>query len=323
MSLVTDQRQVLSPADIEHFLQYGYIRLSNCFDTGPGSLAHRWAQESWQRNGIKPDDFDSWPKDKIHMSASETRQVREFSPRAYQAICELSGGAERIEQDMAWGNGFIANYGFGRDKAWEPPSPQVDGWHVDGDFFHHFLDSAEQGLLIVVLFSDIHPKGGGTYIATDSIAPVARHLAAHPEGLNPFGFAHGPLTELCKDCIETTGKAGDVFFLHPFMLHTSSYNHRPEARLMINPTVILREPMRFDRRSDGTAYSPVEQAILRALGAEHYPFTPRAPRIRGTRQSMSALWNEAKAKAAAAEAARPLTLRKRIGRFVRKLRNSR
>jgi len=47
---------------------------------------------------------------------------------------------------------------------------------------------------------------------------------------------------------------------------------------MINPNVTLREPMRFDRRSDGAVYSPVELAVLRALGVDHYDFEPAVPR---------------------------------------------
>ncbi len=144
------------------------------------------------------------------------------------------GGADRPR--ATWGNGFIANYGFGRDREWQASSADVPGWHVDGDSFLHFLDSPEQGLLIVAIFSDIHPKGGGTYIACDSVPLVARYLAEHPEGVEPNGFPCKDIIRRCRDFREATGKAGDVFLLHPFMLHTSSYNHRPEARLMINPS---------------------------------------------------------------------------------------
>jgi hypothetical protein len=272
------QPSVLKAADIENFLTYGFVRLTNCFDTSAGSTAHRWVEESWLRNGILPTDRATWPNDKIHMPNTETVRVRDFSPYAYAAICELCGGEERVAGDLSWGNGFIANYGLGRDKAWLGPAPEIGGWHVDGDFFLHFLDSPEQALLVVVLFSDIHPQGGGTFIACDSVSMIARYLAAHPEGVQPEGFPYIEFIKNCRDCRETTGKAGDVFLLHPFMLHTSSYNHRPEARLMINPNARLGEPMRFDRSSDGSAYSPVEKAVLRALGADRYPFEPTVPR---------------------------------------------
>jgi len=277
-SLSSVPTSVLSEADIENFLVHGFVHLKNCFDTAPGSVAHRWVEESWLRNGISPTDRGTWPNDKIHMPATETMKVRDFSPYAFSAICELCGGEDRVKGDISWGNSFIANYGFGRDKEWAAPSPKAVGWHVDGDTFLHFLDSPEQGLLIVALFSDIHPQGGGTFIACDSVQKVVRHLASHPEGTGPFDIPNEELIAQCRDCRETVGKAGDVFLLHPFILHASSYNHRPEARLMINPSVELCEPMRFDRQSDGSTYSLVERAVLRALGVEHYDFKPTAPR---------------------------------------------
>lgn len=45
-----------------------------------------------------------------------------------------------------------------------------------GDWFTHFLDSPEQALLIIPLFTDIKPKGGGTVICTDSVKLVAERL---------------------------------------------------------------------------------------------------------------------------------------------------
>jgi len=268
----------LRSADIEHFIAHGFVQLHNCFDTAPGSVAYRWVRESWIRNGISPTDRSTWPNDKIHMPNSESVKVRDFSPKAFAAICELCGGGDRINSDTEWGNGFIANYGWGRDREWIAPSADAPGWHKDGDFFLHFLDSAEQALLVVVLFSDIHPHGGGTFIACDSVAPVARYLAAHPGGIEPTKFPTRELIQECTDFREATGKAGDVFLLHPYLLHTSSHNHRPEARLMINPCVNFLEPMRFDRRGDNSAYSPVEKAVLHALGVAHYDFQPTSPR---------------------------------------------
>jgi len=265
----------LNPDAVEHFIAHGFVRLSNCFDTSPDSVAHRWVCESWTRNGLSPENRGTWPNDKIHMPATEKVSVRDFAPRAFAAICELCGGVDRIKPDMTWGNGFIANYGWGRDKDWIAPSAEAPGWHKDGDFFLHFLDSPEQALLVVVLFSDIHPRGGGTFLACDSVAPVARYLAAHPEGVDPNQFPIKDFIGGCRDFREATGKAGDVFLLHPYMLHTSSHNHRPEARFMINPAAQLREPMRFDRRE---ACSPMELAVLRGLGVDHLDFQPTAPR---------------------------------------------
>jgi hypothetical protein len=147
------------------------------------------------------------------------------------------------------------------------------------EFFHAFSRQSGTGSSCFVLFTDVHPRGGGTFIACDSVGPVARYLAAHPEGVNPSELPGKEWIRECHDFRETTGRAGDVFLVHPYLLHTSSYNHRPEARLMINPPVRLREPMRFDRRADGSAYSAVELAVLRALGVRHCDFQPAGPRL--------------------------------------------
>ena len=75
-----------------------------------------------------------------------------------------------------------------------------------------------------------------------------------------------------------TGHAGAVYLMHPFMLHTASQNVLKPPRFVSNPAVSLRDPMNF-HRPDG-AYSPVEQAVLHALGVAYLDFTPAAPRRR-------------------------------------------
>jgi len=86
----------------------------------------------------------------------------EFAPRAWAAICELCGGEDRVKPaSKMWKDSLIVNLGTpeGEDK---PVAPQdLDGWHVDGDFFVHYLDSPEQALLVTPLFTDIAPSGGG------------------------------------------------------------------------------------------------------------------------------------------------------------------
>ena len=66
------------------------------------------------------------------------------------------------------------------------PMHSTDGWD-----FYHYLDSPEQGLLVVPLFSDILPRSGGTTIATDSVQVLARFLVQHREGVHPDGTQGG------------------------------------------------------------------------------------------------------------------------------------
>jgi len=76
-----------------------------------------------------------------------------------------------------WSDKFIPNFGNPEWSADEELDYRtMDNWHNDGDWFVHYLDSPEQALLVIPLFSDIKPKGGGTAICTDGIGLVAKML---------------------------------------------------------------------------------------------------------------------------------------------------
>jgi Phytanoyl-CoA dioxygenase (PhyH) len=265
---------VLSAEQVDSFVEHGYVRIAECFTRAD---AQPWLDEAWVRLGYERDDPSTWAEQRVHMPSLRHVEVADFAPKVWGAACQLLGGEDRIEQPYTWGNGFIANLGLGVDRPWEPPSAASPDWHKDGDFFRHFLDSPEQGLLTIVLWSDIEERGGGTFIAPDSVAPVARLLERRREGVLPDDFPYDELIAQCSTFVETTGRLGDVVLMHPYMLHASSQNHRGTARFITNPPIALREPMRFDR-DDPAEHSPVERAVLRALGVERLDYRPAAPR---------------------------------------------
>ena len=266
---------VLTTEQVNQFLDRGYVTMPGCFSR---DMARGYADQVFTRLGYDPADPGTWRERWVPMPSLNYFDVPEFAPRAWAAICEIMGGADRIVTPYRWSDGFIANLGVGDDEEWEPPSAKAHGWHIDGDFFRHFLDSPEQALLTLVIWSDIDTRGGGTFLAADSVPVVTRYLAGHPEGVVPREIPFQELVKQCHDFVEFTGKIGDVVLLHPFILHASSQNHSGRLRLMVNPPVHLREPMQFDR-PDGS-YSLVERAVLKALGADRYPFAPTAPRER-------------------------------------------
>jgi hypothetical protein len=224
------------------------------------------------------------------MDRHNIAKIKDISPKAWAALCDVTGGEERIDHRVMeiesqhfttidsteWSDAFVVNFRRGADKPWIAPSVAAGGWHKDGSFFRHFLDSREQGLLTIVYWSDVAHKGGGTFIAPDSIKVVARYLAAHPEGVDD-GDAFGRLIEECHEFEEITGETGDFIILHPFMLHASSNNHSGKVRFMTNPPVVLKEPMNLNR-DDPEEFSLIERATLFALGKERYDFRPTAPR---------------------------------------------
>jgi hypothetical protein len=264
----------LTGEQAEQFLQRGFVTVRGAF--GAASAQARLA-DAWVRFGYDRDDPRSWAEKRIHLSARSHVDARTFAPAAWRAAVELAGGEERVLLPWRWNDSFIANLGVGGDREWEPPSAAVGGWHKDGDFFRHFLDSPEQALLSLILWTDMLPRGGGTFIAADSVPVVARFLAAHPEGVLPRDFDYAGLIGQCHDFVELTGKAGDVVLLHPYILHATSQNVLGVARIITNPPLALREPMNFNRPGAGD-FSLVERAVLRGLGVDHLDFTPAAPR---------------------------------------------
>jgi hypothetical protein len=204
-----------------------------------------------------------------------------FAPRAWAAICELCGGEDRIASySKEWRDGLIVNLGAAEHEGRRVPPQELPEWHVDGDFFVHYLDSPEQGLLVTPLFTDIVPDGGATFICPEAIPKIARHLHDHPEGVSPRMTPRGQpdfseekdleffcsVAKSCDNFVEATGEVGDVFLMHPLMLHAASSNPLRRVRIITNPPVSLKEPHCFDRE-DGN-YSLVEQVTLRALGKE-------------------------------------------------------
>ena len=196
----------------------------------------------------------------------------------------------------SWKDSFIVNVGTPSGAGKHIKPQDLPGWHVDGDFFVHYLDSPEQALLVIPLWSDIVPSGGGTIICPAGIPLVAQHLHAHPEGVsprmtpraqNPTFQSEGPdLTWFCDVAkrmpddafVEVTGQVGDVYLLHPLMLHSASNNTLRKVRVITNPPVGVKEPFCFDRE-DGK-YSLVERKTLKALGRERL----EGWKIKGERQ---------------------------------------
>lgn len=282
------QYTTLTPEEVQHFLDYGFVHLKDCFDT---EFAAKSTSAAFDRLGYDEDDPDTWEQEIVHLSRENMVDVKEFAPRVYGAFCDLLGGEERIKQPVEWGDSYIINFRLGADREWIPPSPESGGWHKDGDFFWHFLDSPEQGLLVIVIWRDMEHQGGGTFLAPDSIKPIAEYLNANRQGIHPFENEFSNLIHDCNDLRELTGKAGDVVIMHPYMLHASSQNHSGKARFITNPPVSLKEPMNFNRENPED-FSPVERAVLNALGVERLDF-----QIDGERSRFDAkAYREARAK---------------------------
>lgn len=188
--------KVLSPEDVEHFLIHGFVRIPQVLT--PEQVA-TFTADVWTRLGYSPTDKTTWKSERVNMPSHKSVALQDFAPKAWGAICDLLGGEDRIDPASArWNDSFICNFGSqkvddmnkkfqaGVDGAENPNDPKkLDNWHVDGDFFVHFLDSPEQGLLVIPLFSDVVSSGGATMVSPDGIGKLAKWLMDHPQGVLP------------------------------------------------------------------------------------------------------------------------------------------
>lgn len=275
--------QQLTQEDVDHFMQHGWVKIEGCFTSKD---ADRMTDKLWTRLGMSPEDKSTWHTERINMPKHNEYQASEFAPKAWAAICDLVGEDRVADYNRTWNDGLIVNLGTEHGAGKDVHGSELTNWHVDGDFFVHFLDSPEQGLLVTPLFTDIVAGGGGTFICPAAIPKIAQHLHDHPEGVSPRmtprgaeGFAEEPglkwYCDLAKSVprdafVEMTGKLGDVYLMHPLMLHSASNNKLRNLRIITNPPVSLNEPFDFNRE-DERQYSLVEKKTLAALGKERLP----------------------------------------------------
>ena len=249
---------VFTAEQVEQFIEEGHVLLRDAF---PRDLAAEIRRLVIEKCGAREDDPSTFTVRRNHITDAFPGDpwMRACTPRYEAALDQLMGAGRWIPiQNLGWWPVLFPGFD---SPPWHPLEKE---WHVDGGFFHHHLDSPEQGMLPIFVFSDIGPGDGGTAIAPGSHKVTARVLRdAQPDGLSPQALSKAVAAHP-RHAIELHANAGDIAFLHPFMLHTVSTNVGNKVRVICNPHV------RFTDRMNVTAdptrpTSAVEEAIHRAL----------------------------------------------------------
>lgn len=301
--------KVLTQEQVNQFIELGWVKVEQAFPKEAALEAQSIVWENVEKRGIRKDDRSTWTEEMVQLN--ETYEHDEFqkcnTTRLADAIEDLVGEgrwANRTvygESDKKVGYGWWpVNFSQGANKPWSVPTT---GWHWDGIHFRHYIDSPEQGLLCLNLFSEIGKQGGGTLVAEGSHKVIAKFLSKQTdgieleEGIRALNKQHPWFSELTasnqkddttKDeqdriekfmenpyvdedgiklrVIETTGNPGDVILCHPFLYHAASQNHSGVPRFMCNRTTPLTERINLNR-PDGN-YSPLEWSIKSVVHKE-------------------------------------------------------
>jgi hypothetical protein len=264
-----EQPRALSAAQIEQFIQDGFVRIDEAF---PRQLAEQGRAILWRDLPCDPDDPATWTRPVIRLGGygDEPFRLAANTPMLHAAFDQLVGrGRWRPRNGLGT---FPVRFPH-------PDDPGDAGWHIDVSFSgpggssdekHDFSDwranvtSRGRALLMLFLFSEIGEADAPTRIKVGSHRDIARFLESAGEAglsnamLGPYGE-----TLRCPEAL-ATGKAGTVYLCHPFLVHAAQRHRGKVPRFMAQPPLHPAEPFQLDRAD--ADYSPVEIAIRRALG---------------------------------------------------------
>jgi ectoine hydroxylase-related dioxygenase (phytanoyl-CoA dioxygenase family) len=149
--------------------------------------------------------------------------------------------------------------------------PDDTGWHCDGSFgdwpYRLNLRSKGRALLMLFLFSDVSSSDAPTRILVGSHLDIPSLLATQgEEGLSFLDLARQFGSTLQRPLALATGRAGDVYLCHPFLVHAAQAHQGQTPRFMAQPP--LQPVGEFQLEGAGCAFSPVEQAIRLGLGLD-------------------------------------------------------
>ncbi|MCX5658629.1 MAG: phytanoyl-CoA dioxygenase family protein [Planctomycetota bacterium] len=253
--------KVLSPEQIEQFIEEGYTRLEAGF---PREWAAPVLDQVWALvgDGVKRDDPSTWKQNVVSPTGGPKGPdvARLYTERVRAAFGDLVGEGRWVERGDRTGAWPIILPGFAT-KPWK----DMNGWHVDGGGQRR-LRGKQQALIAIMLFSDISPGEGGTALRPGSHKIMSRCLAeAEPTGLTTGEFNHQVTVQTSQiPPIEAQGQVGDLVLCHAYMAHSSSTNTGDRPRVITNNCIALHEEMNLDR-ADPAEFSALERSIVQAI----------------------------------------------------------
>jgi hypothetical protein len=263
---------MLSANEVASFIADGYVAIRDAVPAGTVRACREviWSELAGQ--GVAADDPATWTEPVVRIPCPEGGPFTDAGTRPvlWEAFDQLIGPG-RWWRRPGVGGTIPVRFPSQRD-------PGDAGWHIEASYEsdgHRWVNirSRARGLLVLYLFSDVDAESAPTRLRPGSHRPAARVLApAGDAGLAWIEAAQAAAEESAHLPTElATGRAGDVFLCHPFLVHAASWPHTGRLpRMVAQPAVAL--PGQFPLSAP---LSPVEQAILDGAGLPGQPVTER------------------------------------------------
>jgi Phytanoyl-CoA dioxygenase (PhyH) len=266
---------VLSPDEIGAFLADGYVAVRGAVPALVIAACQDMIWASLDQQGVRRDDPATWIAPVVRIPCPEGGPfARAGTTRVVRDACDQLIGSGRWRRRDGVGGTIPVRFPSEAD-------PGDAGWHIESSYeqdgqWRVSAGSRDRGLLALYLLTDVEPDGAPTRLRPGSHRDVPPILApAGDEGMQWLTAAQqAARASAHRPTALATGRAGDVFLCHPFLVHAASWPHRGRfPRMIAQPGVALHGQYAL-RAAPGETPPPVQQAILDSLAAARWRAAP-------------------------------------------------
>jgi hypothetical protein len=238
----------------------GFVVVRGAIATGPATEMCDRIWTTLEARGVRRDDRSTWPTNLVASFQALTRS------RAFEAV-----GSERVRETLD----VLLDHDWDVDRWGQPlvTFPSTEQWKLTDKIWHFDFPVRRSprepvGLRMLTVLSPLASQGGGTLMLQGSHRLAAALLAQgvagdgksqrirellkgkHPWLRELWSKSDGPdrTRRLMEEgteidgvhlrVVEVTGEPGDVYFMHPWMLHAISANAAKIARFMLSTTAL-------------------------------------------------------------------------------------
>lgn len=249
---------------IDRFCEDGFVAVRGAV---PAPIVHGCVsaiEKELCARAVDPRDATTWSAPVVRLNCPDGPAF---------AAAGMSAALHEMYDALLGAGRWIPRDGVGGTIPVRFPSTQDPGdagWHIDGSYdvggqWWVNVRSRGRGLLALFLFTDVG----------DADAPTELLIGSHldvPPVLAPFGdrgvffgdvSQRLPAATFQRLRARATGRAGDVFLCHPFLVHRATWPHRGAGpRMIAQPSIPQHQPFALRNGNDVCA---VERSILRGL----------------------------------------------------------